>query len=561
MATQDSFTLPGSDRRLPPGTRRTGDTDPAQSVTVSVLVRGKKDAPAVDSAPPEGQDGSLAGRQAQRAAYADEFGASQADLDQVAGFAADHGLEVVTSDTARRTVSLRGSVAAMSEAFQVTLADYQTGDVRFRGREGAVALPKSLMNIVTAVVGLDNRPQAKAHFVVGEELDDHELPDPAEDAHQRVAALATARKKGKAVPLWATHVAQLYNFPTMDAHGNALDGAGQTIAILELGGGYRDSDLNAYFTKAGVARPNVTAVPVGEGANSPGGDADGEVLLDIELAGSIAPAAEIVVYFGDGRSDRGFLDALTTAIHDQTYAASIISISWGGPEIAWTGQAAAEFERALTDAAALGVTVLVASGDHGAGDAAGDGMAHADFPAASPHVVACGGTTLIGSTSGIVSEVVWNDKNGWAGGGGISGLYPVPTYQHYAAVPPSLEGGRRGRGVPDIAGNADLTSGYIVRIDRKWMPVGGTSAVAPLTAGLVALLNQALGHPVGYLTPQLYGLTTHPGVFRDITIGDNTTPTTSDFGPGVAGYQASAHWDACTGLGSVNGQALLEVLV
>jgi kumamolisin len=306
----------------------------------------------------------------------------------------------------------------------------------------------------------------------------------------------------------------------------------------------------------------VTAVSVDGGSNDPGvdTDADSEVMLDVEVAGSVAPGAHIVVYFTDGTSDRGFLDAITTAVHDQTHTPSVISISWGAPESGWTAQNLTAFDQAFADAAQLGVTVLAAAGDHGAGDNTCDRQdreVHADFPASSPHVVGCGGTTLVGAAGTVVEETVWNDRNGWAGGGGVSDVFDVPAYQEKVGVPPSLNADQRvGRGVPDVAGKADITSGYMVLADGRWGPVGGTSAVAPLYAGLVALLGEALGHPVGELNPQLYPSAAGT-VFRDITAGNNTTPTTAEFGLGRTGYDSTTGWDACTGLGSLHGTELL----
>ncbi len=210
----------------------------------------------------------------------------------------------------------------------------------------------------------------------------------------------------------------------------------------------------------------------------------------------------------------------------------------------------------FADAAAAGVTVLCAAGDHGAGDATTDGLAHADFPASSPHVVACGGTRLTGT-----SETVWNEGDGWATGGGISDVFDVPEWQGPAAVPASVNaGGHRGRGLPDIAGNADSSTGYIVVINGQNAVVGGTSAVAPLYAGLVALLNSELGRPVGELSPALYAVAgTDPSVFGDVSSGDNSVPRSS-YGSAVSGYSAGPGWDACSGLGSINGTALLNAL-
>ena len=287
------------------------------------------------------------------------------------------------------------------------------------------------------------------------------------------------------------------------------------------------------------------------GANAPSGDpnsADGEVALDIEVAGSIAPAASIVVYFTTNTS-QGFLDAITTAIHDESHAVSVISISWGGPESTWTSQAMQSYDQAFQDAAALGVTICVAAGDNGSSDGVTDGSAHVDFPASSPNVLACGGTSLQGSNGTISNEVVWNDgASGGATGGGVSENFPLPSYQTGAGVPVSVNSSHfQGRGVPDVAGDADPDTGYGITVDGQPSVVGGTSAVAPLWAALIVLLNQQLGKPVGFLNPQIYAASARTG-FHDITSGNN------------GAYSAGPGWDACTGWGSPIGGGLLTAL-
>ncbi len=508
--------LDGSERQPVPGARRVGDVDPQSEVEVTIVVRR----------PAGGEPGAPA---------------DAADMAAVERFVRDAGMEVVSADAARRVVAVRATAAQAAAAFDVQLAHYEAEGVSYRGREGAVHLPADVAERIDAVLGLDDRPQAHIHLKRGAPIAEDALPDAAPDA-------APAHP----VPLWPAQVATLYSFPT------GVDGTGETIGIIELGGGYRDSELDTYFAKVGVHRPQVVAVPVDRGSNAPGGDADGEVLLDIEVCGAIAPGATIAVYFADP-SDRGFYDALSTAVHDTTHKPSVITISWGGPEDSWTAQARRVFDDVLADAVALGVTVFAAAGDHGAGDAGGDGRAHVDFPAASPHMVACGGTTLVGRDGAAVSETAWNDGDGWATGGGISDAFPVPAWQT-VQLPADLNGtGKPGRGVPDVAGNADITSGYIVLVDGKYSPTGGTSAVAPLYAALTALLNESLGHPVGDLLPALYGTPANAGVFRDVTAGDNAVPK-SQYGPKTPGYAAGPGWDACTGLGSVHGAALLAHL-
>ena len=300
-----------------------------------------------------------------------------------------------------------------------------------------------------------------------------------------------------------------------------------------------------------MTQPSITAVSVDGGTNSPGSSADGEVMLDIEVAGSIAPGANIAVYFAPN-TDQGFIDAITDAVHDTTRKPSVVSISWGGSEDSWTQQSQTAMNAALQDAATLGVTVTVAAGDNGSTDGVGDGNLHVDFPASSPYVLACGGTTLQASGATISSEVVWNEiaNNEGATGGGVSNIFALPAYQTSAGVPAQPQTGFVGRGVPDVAGDADPTTGYFILVDGQNEVVGGTSAVAPLWAALIALINQQTGTPVGFVNPALYGLESS---FRDITTGNNDDSN-------LGYYSAQPGWDPCTGLGSPNGAAILAGL-
>ncbi len=178
-------------------------------------------------------------------------------------------------------------------------------------------------------------------------------------------------------------------------------------------------------------------------------------------------------------------------------------------------------------------------------------------------MVACGGTALVGATAEITAETVWNDHDGWATGGGVSRIFPTPRWQRVDQPELLTVDGFAGRGVPDVAGNADIATGYIILVNGNWGPVGGTSAVAPLYAGLTALINQATPKPVGHQFPVgLYAANAEQlgGLIRDITDGDNSTPKTKDLGPAVEGYRADKGWDPCTGFGSVRGQGLRHYL-
>jgi kumamolisin len=495
--------------------------------------------------------GSTPLRTMSRAEFDQRHGASTADIAAVKKFARAHKLSVVRESSARRTVILGGTVEQFDWAFGVDLQTYEylNGTGTYRGRTGYIKIPTALKGIIEGVFGLDNRPVAR-----------RKRPRYGNRSDQ-VANGAHAFDPNQ--------VAKLYNFPA-DA-----DGSGQVIGIIELGGGYRPSDLEAYFGRLGLPVPTVVPVSVDNATNSPStaDSADGEVALDIEVVGACAPGARIVVYFStNDRTSDGFIDALTKAVHDDENKPTIISISWGGPEDPSAQGFQQQFNQVLQEAAMLGVTVCAASGDDGAADMPPrlwDGKAHVDFPASSPFALACGGTRLIANGSAIASESVWNqhkaeidvntgpDGSFGAGGGGVSAAFGIPAYQSKAKVPPSLNpAGFRGRGVPDVAGDADPGSGYNIQVDGQSFPIGGTSAVAPLWAALIARVNQKLGGAVGFINPQLYALTANSG-FNDITVDDNKCTYKNHHN---VGYSAGEGWDACTGLGTPNGDALASLL-
>ena len=490
--------------RTPVGTR-VGAIPQDDVLTVSVILKPKMPV----SVPLNGE------RALSRERFLEAHAAPAAAIDQVKQFAAAHHLRIVEESAIRRTVRLEGTAEAFSSAFGTQFERYETEGLQYRARTGMVRVPEDLAGSIEAVLGLDNRPQARFYY--------------------RLPATSTPAVNVSYNP---RQVAQLYNFP-LD-----VDGTGQTIGIIELGGGYHPADLQNYFASIKVKQPSVVPVLVDGAKNHPtnANSADGEVLLDIEVAGAVAPGAKIVVYFAPN-TDQGFLDALTTAIHDEVHQPSVISISWGGPESSWTSQAMTAFDSAAQDAAALGVTICAASGDNGSSDGVTDGQNHVDFPASSPHILACGGTNLQSKNGVITSETVWNDGTaGGAGGGGFSVQFAQPAYQTAARIKGS------GRGVPDVCGDADPETGYQVLVDGHTAVIGGTSAVAPLWSGLTALLNQKLGEPVGFLQPKLYALHSSTGAFRDITKGANGT------------FSAAPGWDAASGLGSPSGENLLKAL-
>src|SRR5271167_4394983 len=379
MAFDKYVKVKGSERQPMPGSTQAGSLDPNEVMLVTLTLRPKGSGPKQASL-----DKLIAsGERLSRDEYEAKYGAEPADVQQVEAFASAYGLAMAHVNLAARTVILSGRCADFAKAFQVHLARYEYEGGAFRGRTGPVNVPTELNGIVRSVHGLDNRPQAKAHY--------------------RVAASSSVAPSTSFTSL---QIAKAYNFPT------AVNGKGQTIAIIELGGGFTQSDLNTYFSGLKISpAPTVVAVSVDGAQNQPTGDTNGpdtEVMLDIEVAGAVAPGARIVVYFAPN-TDAGFLDAINQAAMDKVNNPSVMSISWGGPESTWTAQSLQTFNSALQSAAAVGVTVCLAAGDNGSSDGVSDGLDHVDFPASSPFSLACGGTSITLSGGTISSEVVWNE--------------------------------------------------------------------------------------------------------------------------------------------------------
>ncbi len=488
------------------------------------------------------------------------FGAASQEIDAVKAFAASHDLVVLRVNQAARSVKLAGSAAALSSAFGVELRSFALGDVTYHSHTDAVQLPSALAPIVQAVIGLDNRPLGRKFLRSA----DHDIQ----------AAIHEHRDGSKLPPntFLPPQVAQLYGFPSGDA-------SGQTIAIFAFNGpmgdggpsapgGYEPAVLEKYFTKLlALPMPEVVDVTIQGPGNDPGdgtnpNDASPEVYLDLSIVGALATGAKIVVYFTEF-NEQGWVDALSEASTDTTHDPSVISISYGNPESgrgsAWTRAAVHQVDLTLEAAAARGRTVTCAAGDSGATDGLGS-QAHVDFPASSPWVLGCGGTRLEALGNSISKEVVWNDlsqdpeENHGATGGGVSVLVGLPSWQANAGVPPAVGSIHSGRGVPDVSSLADPETPFVVAQPgpQGLGGVGGTSAAAPLWASLLVRCNAALGKPVGFLNPVLYKLPS--GTLRDITAGNNKMP------PDGVGYDAGVGWDACTGLGSPGGSALLAAL-
>lgn len=457
--------------------------------------------------------------------------ATGADVRAVRQFAAAHRLKVVRVHAGRWAMVLRGRAGDMATAFGTGLFHYEHGPHAFRSHQGALTVPKELDGVVSRVFGLDNRPVSRRpRFAAGASV----APPPV-NVHTRPPAAFT----------------RSYAFP------EGATGKGQCIGVLEFGGGFNRRKLNAYLSTLGARAPKVIVREIRPGRNRPVNQPgtlspDVEVYMDLEILASVAPGATLIVYFAEN-SSRGWIEALHAAIFDAARP-SVLSISWGQAERDWDAQAIAAIDGAFQMAALLGITICCSSGDRGVFEA---GTPYTvPFPASSPHVLACGGTRLDALPGGGTRETVWNESHtaGLASGGGISRAFDLPAFQQGHGVPARFGTSTTGRGIPDVAANASSQTGYLIWADGTSMSIGGTSAAAPLWAGLLACLNEALGRRIGYLTPLLYtGRASRQGALRDIDHGNNRLG-------GRQGYRARQGWDACTGLGTPHGIKLLRWL-
>ncbi len=539
MTESRFIAVPGSERTPAFGATATRAADAEAWVEVTLKLARKAPLPAVDARPQATLTSTELGSR---------FGASDDAVKRVSDTFAALGLTVLAGDAATRSVKLGGPVNIIEQAFQVKLMQFDGIRGPYRGRVGALHVPVALENDIVGVFGLDNRRVVRRR------------PDSGRKRHvvDHTTAAAAPRKRPWFFP---SELAIAYDFPDGD-------GSGQTIGLLEFGGGYFENDLKAFGKAAGLASlPTVVPISVDKMPTDTNDEATGEVMLDVEVLAGLCPQATIPVWFSQF-TEKGWVDALDAAMHDATYKPQVLSISWGYAEdvSVWTASAVTQVNEALQEAALMGITICVAAGDDGSSDGINDGNAHVDFPCSSPFVLAVGGTLL--RTGAKRSERAWKDgdglraDNGGSTGGGVSARIARPAWQSGLDIAPVNPGQLAGRIVPDVSANASANTGYFVVAGGQQEISGGTSAAAPLWAGLLARMNQQLaasGKRVGYLTPLLYGAT--PGGTgplgkqgcNDIHTGDNVTAH-------VGGFKSAAGFDAVTGWGSPKGKDLLAAL-
>ncbi len=461
--------------------------------------------------------------------FIENFAPTQEDYDTVIAYAKELGLTVVGTHPNRILLNVSGSAQSIEAAFEIKLNMYQQKNTgrKFYAPDNEPQVPDAIASIINGIVGLDNSAVWRTHNR-RQEISKETLN----------ASTSSSFPSGPGGGLAPSDIKTAYNL-----NGVSANGSGQTIALFELGS-YLASDITAYASHFGLPAPNLTNILVDGGS---GRGIDPEVTLDIELALALAPQSHIYVYEGPP-SGQGVLDIYNRIASDNI--AKQMSICWVlGEDESGTLQA----ENAIfQQMAAQGQSVYAGAGDRGAYADGGTALV-VDDPAAQPYVVGVGGTSLTvnANTGAWESEVVWNNGPGQASGGGVSGVWPIPSWQTNVSTVHS----KTNRNVPDVSLNADV-SGYSIYYDGQWSIFGGTSCATPLWGAFTALVNQqrqATQMPtVGFANPILYAIGTASSQyamdFHDITTGNNFY------------YQAGPGYDNASGWGSFNGANLFASL-
>ncbi|HEX6539920.1 MAG TPA: S53 family serine peptidase [Candidatus Dormibacteraeota bacterium] len=456
-----------------------------------------------------------------------------ADRDLVAHWARAGGAQLIGEDAATRRLRVRAPASRAAELFGVRLEQFRWqrpgGVVEYRGHLGPVSVPRAIAHAVTGVYGLDDRPIAQPRL---QSLD---------------------QNRPGIVSYDPTEIAAIYRYPRLPNDGEGLH---LVAGMIELGGVTHAAEVTAAFARLGLPAPEIIHVRVDGAEPSPDpGGADTEIALDYQVIGAMtlamAPKARLsIVCYDAPNSERGFIDAAAAAASLTPHRPAAVSISWGTSEDMWSHQGIRGLDSVFATGALRGVTYSAAAGDAGSDDGRLDGRQHPEFPASSPHVWSCGGTTLLATRDHILSETVWNERlrEQGAGGSGVSNVFAPPPYQTSAGIQPRhADTGRLGRGLPDGSGVADPVTGWTVLAGGRLRSTGGTSAVAPMYTALWTLVTALRGRPIGLPHPAMYRLGT--GGFNDVTQGATGGP-----------YSARRGWDAASGWGSPNGVAIARAL-
>lgn len=459
-------------------------------------------------------------------------GTTKGDIVSLKKFTNKYNLQISKTKLTERWISIKGKIEDVEKALKIDILQYDFEEFIYYFHHGVMEIPKEIEHLVEAITGINKAP-IKERRIFPMQLN-----------------LNKSMLKGTAVH--AKDFEKLYNFP------EELDGSGQCIGIISLGGGYDEKILKKYFKGHGIPMPDISWVSVDGGKNEPGANTeyDYEVYMDLEIVGSLAPGAKIVVYFA--KNDKAnILKAFKQAIHDNKNKPQVISMSWGTLEENFSRHEAIALNNVFKEAAHLNITLICSSGDLGSSGKVDQTGLNVQLPASSPYILAVGGTQTDVVDNKILHEDVWKQEQEMSGqkvnfssGGGFSDFYPMPQFQK--SVLPITFKKKKKRGIPDVAANASTTPGIILNVSNTIQVSMGTSASTPLWAALITRINQKLNElnlpHVGFINPFIYHDEFRP-LFNQVLHGEN------------GNYNATGGWDPCTGLGTPDGEKFLEQII
>lgn len=468
--------------------------------------------------------------------YVYQFGSVQDEITLVEEWATSNNLSIVESGAGIGTVKVYGTIEIFNNLFniisQTVIED--TGRT-YITHAGTLTIPPGIDHVVQAILGLDNSIQLTNNAILDENVSTPIAPNII--VSPDILPIAVAYKFPRAVG------------------SDQIQGKGACVAILSMSGGYTTANLTSTFSRIGLANPTVVDVSVDGGTNNVNYDPSGgnvENMLDIYCVGAIVPSAKIAFYSAPN-TFASFVNVINAMANDVINNPSVISISWGALETYW-GSYIGTLDSAIQSAVVKGITTFVASGDYGIRAQSGSPLWTVQLPAASAYCVAAGGTVLtLNDDYSILYEIAWGTSSIYAGGGGKSELFSLPAWQtgcSTTTTPSPTTAPLTVRGIPDVSANATYYYIYYGP-SNLFASASGTSASAPLLAGLMARLNQLTSRRIGFVNADWYGARTT--AFYDTTSGNN-------MGNNVSGYQATSGWDGCTGLGSPIGTELYKLV-
>lgn len=475
--------------------------------------------------------------------FAEQYGPSEAQVAAVERFLKQSGIAVKNVSSNHILIHTEAATGVYESAFGITINDYKLGGRSFYSTADRPKLPRAIAPLVANVLGLNHGVLMRPHNFM------KPLGATAKGLGPREAPSASTAEFNP------FQIAKAYDWPDIT---NPNNGAGVSVAIItaDSSGLGSDDSPESFWNAYGLPNHTINVIPVDGDYGST--DGLGETLLDMEWSGAMAPGITLNVYVASGPYDSTFTDAYNQFVTDDT--SQVMTTSWGSCDAGDPYQFETD-EGIFMQAAAQGISMFAAAGDHGSSDSppsnpcyAGTPDDNADYPSSSAYVAAANGTQLtISNVDGTYgSEVVWNDDDCFgqgpaSTGGGISAIINKPAWQTGPGVPTDV--GMRMNS--DMAMNASCSHPYVLYADGQWYLVGGTSAVAPQLAGLfaVGVSQQPNELSLGQSNKLIYddvNAGNYASDFRDVTQGNN------------GAFQAGPNWDHPTGWGSPKATSFLS---